>query len=349
MNELIPRNVTGLPAPTKALQSMAKPVSAFVIHHTVTPLTSNPYSDIKRVTNYSKYIDIPYQFLTHPELLGDAMMGRFLNGRPALGAHTGGFNSKALGLARIGNYMTGNLDNDVLLAGEVFAMLLSIRNGWLTPQFTLYGHRSAPGQATACPGDILFSKIVHIKDLVDLGQGIQIPTTPITQTPQTPLSSAPAYPMLLLKGTKGGYVKQAQNQLLALGYALPRYGADGAFGDETFNAVVEFQRDHGLGVDGKIGRNTWGALFSTTAKNLVIPFTLPSGHYYGKYWQRTANHSGRIEKDRPAIRLIQQKLGLYADGGFGDNTHNAVVNYQRTRGLDVDGLVGINTWTKMFS
>ena len=32
------------------------------------------------------------------------------------------------------------------------------------------------------------------------------------------------------------------------------------------------------------------------------------------------------------------------DGIFGTNTHNSVLNYQRTRGLTVDGIVGNNTW-----
>ena len=32
------------------------------------------------------------------------------------------------------------------------------------------------------------------------------------------------------------------------------------------------------------------------------------------------------------------------DGIFGSKTRNAVINYQRSRGLVVDGIVGCNTW-----
>ena len=32
------------------------------------------------------------------------------------------------------------------------------------------------------------------------------------------------------------------------------------------------------------------------------------------------------------------------DGIFGTQTYNAVVNYQRSRGLTADGIVGCNTW-----
>lgn len=62
------------------------------------------------------------------------------------------------------------------------------------------------------------------------------------------------------KGDKGDNVKQAQNMLLALGYNLPKYGADGSFGNETDTAVRAFQRDEGLDVDGVIGAKTWAAL-----------------------------------------------------------------------------------------
>lgn len=32
------------------------------------------------------------------------------------------------------------------------------------------------------------------------------------------------------------------------------------------------------------------------------------------------------------------------DGIFGSQTRNAVINYQRSRGLAADGIVGCNTW-----
>ena len=44
----------------------------------------------------------------------------------------------------------------------------------------------------------------------------------------------------LKKGSRDPYVKVAQTQLLALGYSLPRFGADGVLGDETLRAYGDF-------------------------------------------------------------------------------------------------------------
>ena len=54
----------------------------------------------------------------------------------------------------------------------------------------------------------------------------------------------------LKKGCEGDDVKELQNDLLKLGYSLPKYGADGDFGGETQKAVKAFQEKSGLTVDG---------------------------------------------------------------------------------------------------
>ena len=72
----------------------------------------------------------------------------------------------------------------------------------------------------------------------------------------------------LRKGDKGPYVTLAQTELIQRGYALPKYGADGDFGNETLAAVKRFQEDHGLQVDGVIGPATWEALDGSDMKEL---------------------------------------------------------------------------------
>ncbi|RXI73901.1 peptidoglycan recognition protein family protein [Clostridium tetani] len=57
------------------------------------------------------------------------------------------------------------------------------------------------------------------------------------------------------------------------------------------------------------------------------------------------------------VRIIQEKLmekgysiGSYgADGYFGDATLNAIKNFQRDNGISVDGIVGRDTWGRLFN
>lgn len=77
-------------------------------------------------------------------------------------------------------------------------------------------------------------------------------------------------------GSDGASVATLQQALIDLGYAMPEYGADGAFGGETHGAVLRYQRDAGLGVDGIIGSNTVGALDLDVA-TVEPPGTEPPG------------------------------------------------------------------------
>lgn len=64
----------------------------------------------------------------------------------------------------------------------------------------------------------------------------------------------------LQKGAQGEQVKTLQRLLIALGYDLGKYGADGDFGDATDKAVRAFQKARGLVADGIVGLNTWNEL-----------------------------------------------------------------------------------------
>lgn len=65
---------------------------------------------------------------------------------------------------------------------------------------------------------------------------------------------------VLKKGNRNEQVRNLQRLLLARGYNLGRYGADGDFGDKTLAAVKAFQKNKGLAVDGIVGKNTWSKL-----------------------------------------------------------------------------------------
>ena len=79
-----------------------------------------------------------------------------------------------------------------------------------------------------------------------------------------PASSAGWTLSRLLKRTKpmmkGEDVRAAQEALIGKGYPCGNGGADGQFGDGTKDAVMRFQKAHGLKADGIIGKDTCAKL-----------------------------------------------------------------------------------------
>jgi len=61
---------------------------------------------------------------------------------------------------------------------------------------------------------------------------------------------------MLKRGMSGSGVKRMQEDLIALGFKFPRYGADGQFGEETEAVVKQFQKMYNLQVDGIVGPET---------------------------------------------------------------------------------------------
>lgn len=147
---------------------------------------------------------------------------------------------------------------------------------------------------------------------------------------------------LIKKGSKGNLVRIAQEKLLAKGYRLPKWGADGNFGNETVKAVKELQRDAKIGIDGIIGNDTWGVLNSDFQKP-----TLTYPGYLIKKWQ----HSEDVRKVQQRLIDLGYSCGRWgADSIFGEGTYQAVIRFQRDKGgLSIDGIVGINTWNKLFN
>lgn len=70
---------------------------------------------------------------------------------------------------------------------------------------------------------------------------------------------------VLKSGAKGQTVVSLQAALMALGYSLPQYGADGDFGGETVAALKRFQSDSGIAADGVAGVQTGRALAAVLA------------------------------------------------------------------------------------
>ena len=67
----------------------------------------------------------------------------------------------------------------------------------------------------------------------------------------------------LHKGMSGGDVKSLQRLLFADGYSVGKCGDDGEFGNDTENAVINYQTDHNLDPDGIAGILTLNSLWNS--------------------------------------------------------------------------------------
>jgi Putative peptidoglycan binding domain len=70
----------------------------------------------------------------------------------------------------------------------------------------------------------------------------------------------------LAKNAKGPAVGKMQEALQTAGYKLPRFGADGKFGDETVKALKKFQTDHCLKDTGRLDKQTMEQLSIASTK-----------------------------------------------------------------------------------
>ena len=70
-------------------------------------------------------------------------------------------------------------------------------------------------------------------------------------------------------GAKGEKVLTWQKGLLYLGYTLPKYGADGAFGTETANATVEFQKRHNFEPTGIVNDDCWHRIVADIQEEII--------------------------------------------------------------------------------
>ena len=57
----------------------------------------------------------------------------------------------------------------------------------------------------------------------------------------------------------------------------------------------------------------------------------------------------RVGSQGDLVAHVQTKLGVASDGVFGPQTDAAVRKYQLSASLDVDGIVGLNTWSSLFA
>ena len=133
-----------------------------------------------------------------------------------------------------------------------------------------------------------------------------IPNTPTPSPSPTPLKTPTPAPTdapaptaktytTLRKGATGPSVKALQQELIDLGYLSDK--ADGSFGANTHNAVVQFQAVNGLAADGLAGNQTQTLLFSGSA--------LPASAAPEMDYLLLVNRSSKLDKHFAPTDLVK--------------------------------------------
>lgn len=149
-----------------------------------------------------------------------------------------------------------------------------------------------------------------------------------------PVPETEPVPEYLWEGMEHENVALLQARLMELGF-MDNDEPTRYFGSMTKAAVLSFQRQNELAMDGIVGPSTWDAIMNPDAK------------YY-------AVSKGVSGED---IRRIQNRLyetGYLATedlvtGWFGDTTEAAVMKMQEMNGITVDGKVGRQTMNLLYS
>lgn len=260
-------------------------------------------------------------------------------GRPvdAIGAHCYGQNATSIGICFEGNFMTDQMSDAQYNAGVELCRYLMQKYPNIKE---IGGHKKYC--ATDCPGcNFPLDKMIAAAFYN-------------TKTVEHLVCSSD----LIKLWDSGDKVKDVQEKLIKLGYSLYG-GADGIFGQSTYDAVEAFQSSHGLSVDGIVGKDTLSAL------NSAVSVKTSGDINTYKFLQHELNvqcSAGLSEDNIPGpktlaacptvgygaqgniTKWIQSKLGINADGIFGRQTLVAVQNFQAGHGLSADGIVGVNTW-----
>lgn len=172
-------------------------------------------------------------------------------------------------------------------------------------------------------------------------------------------TNTPTYPGSPLRlGGSGEDVVEIQRELnrIAANYpSIPKIsGARGYFEQTTQNAVRQFQRIFNLDPDGVVGKETWYKIKRIYNGIKGLSELYSEGITISEA-ERKYERVLRKGSSGSSVRILQYYLSflgyfnlklpyISVDGIFGDETRDAVLTFQSLYGLDVDGIVGRDTW-----
>lgn len=186
------------------------------------------------------------------------------------------------------------------------------------------------------PEKISVGQVIKINTTIPAPQPIApqpiVPPQPVAQ-PTTPVEPTRA----LRRGDNGNDVRWVQQRLSQLGYALT---VDGSYGPATESAVKTFQNDYRLAVDGVFGTASLAMAKNPKKPN---PYTAPVNAVF-----RRGSRGDGVKWIQTVLLMTGFSMNGYGvDGSYGESTEKAVMAYQRSRGLKVDGITGPATLAAM--
>lgn len=172
-------------------------------------------------------------------------------------------------------------------------------------------------------------------------------------------TNTPTYPGTPLRlGSGGEEVVEIQRQLnrIAVNYpSIPKITAStGYFEQTTQTAVKQFQKIFNLVQDGIVGKDTWYKIKQIYNGIKGLSELYSEGITISEI-ERKYERLLKLGTRGPSVRILQYYLQFLSyfnlklpyvsmDGIFGQETYDAVLTFQSLYGLEVDGIVGKNTW-----
>ena len=173
--------------------------------------------------------------------------------------------------------------------------------------------------------------------------------------------SYPGYPLSI--GSEGDPVRRVQNDLNRIRVNYPLIplipNPDGVFGPETQNAVITFQRIFNQAASGIVDRAAWNKISSIFVRVTRLGEIDSEGIRYtiGENPPPVTLSYGSRGENVLELQFILNVVSMFftsvppviADGVLGEDDVNAVIEFQKTFGLDQTGTVNAETWDMLYS
>lgn len=186
-----------------------------------------------------------------------------------------------------------------------------------------------------------YNGVKSLSDLVSEGITIAEATVPF----QTELN----------EGDSGIPVTTIQYYLSIIAYfnnALEPVPRTAYYGGETVAAVERFQEFYGLPVTGIVDNDTWNTIsriYTETVASLPEGYQGTNAKLYPGYFLTEGMRNESVRDLQSYLTLISQTIPeipqVSITGYFGEQTENAVREFQRLFSLPVSGAVGPATWS----